>query len=248
MSWLFSQALVAEYSAANSSDGAPSALSNTTPTPQAFLWHDKTTDAWKRFPSGLTCEPLTDDRGEGLLTWFREGFLAPTYRSQKTTPRGFKEKRADCGLKCRVLLAKLDPDTFLWKTVQPSLFEVSETFCETWPGWGMMRNGECWELATPDCLTGGTESGLLPTPRTSLHKQRWFYIRKQYKGNLEEIAMLPAYTHLVGKSINPAWLEWMMGWVIGWAGLAPLATDKFQQWLRSHGVSSADPSSTQPHT
>ena len=78
MSWLFSQALVAEYSAANSLDGAPSAPSNTTPTPQVFLWRDKTTDAWKRFPSGLTCEPLTADRGEGLLTWFRAGFRAKT--------------------------------------------------------------------------------------------------------------------------------------------------------------------------
>jgi hypothetical protein len=27
-----------------------------------------------------------------------------------------------------------------------------------------------------------------------------------------------------------------------------LATDKFQQWLRSHGVCSAAPDSTQPHT
>jgi hypothetical protein len=29
--------------------------------------------------------------------------------------------------------------------------------------------------------------------------------------------------------------EWMMGWPIGWSGLGPLATDRFQQWLQWHG-------------
>jgi hypothetical protein len=78
MSWLFSQALVEAYSEASSLDGRPSAPSNTMPTPQAFLSRDKTTDAWSRFPSGMTCEPLTEKRGEELLTWFRAVFLAPT--------------------------------------------------------------------------------------------------------------------------------------------------------------------------
>jgi hypothetical protein len=100
----------------------------------------------------------------------------------------------------------------------------------------MMRNGECWELATPDCGIAACESGFLPTPRTSIHKQRKFYVRKEYKANLEEIAMLPGYGHLAGKVINPAWLEWMMGWVIGWADLKPLATANVQQWCDSHGI------------
>jgi hypothetical protein len=82
MSWLFSQALVAEYSEASCSGGTPSVPSNTTPTPQAFLSRDKTTDAWSRFPSGLTCEPLTDDSGEELLKSFRAGFLAKTLVSR----------------------------------------------------------------------------------------------------------------------------------------------------------------------
>jgi len=29
--------------------------------------------------------------------------------------------------------------------------------------------------------------------------------------------------------------EWMMGWPIGWTACEPLATDRFQQWLDSHG-------------
>jgi hypothetical protein len=28
----------------------------------------------------------------------------------------------------------------------------------------------------------------------------------------------------------------VMGWPEGWTGLAPLVTDKWQSWLRRHGV------------
>ena len=35
--------------------------------------------------------------------------------------------------------------------------------------------------------------------------------------------------------LNPEWLEWFMGWPTGWTELAPLAMDKYQEWLQSHG-------------
>jgi hypothetical protein len=44
-----------------------------------------------------------------------------------------------------------------------------------------------------------------------------------------------------GGILNPEWVEWLMGWPIGWTqetNLPPLAMDKFRQWLRSHGVCS----------
>jgi hypothetical protein len=37
------------------------------------------------------------------------------------------------------------------------------------------------------------------------------------------------------KHLNPPWVEWLMGWPLGWTDLKPLETDKFQQWLNSHG-------------
>jgi hypothetical protein len=36
-------------------------------------------------------------------------------------------------------------------------------------------------------------------------------------------------------TLNPFFAEWMMGWPIGASASTPLAMDKFQQWLRSHG-------------
>jgi len=39
----------------------------------------------------------------------------------------------------------------------------------------------------------------------------------------------------IGGALNPAWVEWLMGWPVGWTDSAPLEMDKFQQWLRLHG-------------
>ena len=38
-----------------------------------------------------------------------------------------------------------------------------------------------------------------------------------------------------GGQLNPDWVEWLMGWPIGWTDLEPLAMDKFQEWLKQHG-------------
>lgn len=39
----------------------------------------------------------------------------------------------------------------------------------------------------------------------------------------------------IGGELNPPWVEWFMGWPIGWTDLKPLAMDKFLRWLSSHG-------------
>lgn len=41
----------------------------------------------------------------------------------------------------------------------------------------------------------------------------------------------------VGGQLNPEWVEWLMGWPIGWTALQPLATDKFRSWLLSLSAS-----------
>jgi hypothetical protein len=35
--------------------------------------------------------------------------------------------------------------------------------------------------------------------------------------------------------LNPAWVEWLMGWPIGWTDLNPLETARFLEWLQQHG-------------
>jgi hypothetical protein len=38
-----------------------------------------------------------------------------------------------------------------------------------------------------------------------------------------------------GGQLNPSWVEWLMGWPIGWTDLQPLETGRFRQWLEQHG-------------
>ena len=35
--------------------------------------------------------------------------------------------------------------------------------------------------------------------------------------------------------LNPAWVEWLQGWPMGWTDLEPLAMGKVAQWLDAHG-------------
>jgi len=166
MSWLYSRALVAEYLEANSLDGEQFAPSSGTPTPQAYLCNGKTTAAWKRFPSGMTSSPLTEDRGEALLKWYRAGFLAPT-SALPDEEQGSTDRQAPCGNTWRELSVRFDRNTSSWKTVQCLFDEDLPESSLTLPRWGMMRGGELWERTMSALPTGETESGLWPTPRSS---------------------------------------------------------------------------------
>lgn len=39
---------------------------------------------------------------------------------------------------------------------------------------------------------------------------------------------------MLGGSLNPDWVEWLMGWPIKWTDLEPLEMVKFRSWRRSH--------------
>ena len=78
MSWLFSQALVEEYSVDTSLDGEPSAPLSGSHTQQAYCAPDKMTVFSRLSRFGMTYKPLTVNRGEELLTLYRAAFLAKT--------------------------------------------------------------------------------------------------------------------------------------------------------------------------
>lgn len=78
MSWLFSQALVEEYSGGTCSDGEPCAPLSSSPMQRAFLSHGKTTGFSRLSRFGMTCERLTDDHGAALLTSYLAASRART--------------------------------------------------------------------------------------------------------------------------------------------------------------------------
>lgn len=38
-------------------------------------------------------------------------------------------------------------------------------------------------------------------------------------------------------ALNPTWVEWLMGWPLGWTDLKHLATARFRSWLQQHSKS-----------
>ena len=63
MSFIFSQALVAAFSPGKCSDIDVSVRSNGNPTHRPCLWHDKTMEVSRLSRFGMTCKPLTENRG-----------------------------------------------------------------------------------------------------------------------------------------------------------------------------------------
>ncbi len=60
--------------------------------------------------------------------------------------------------------------------------------------------------------------------------------KEAHRFELGQQHLQPARLKLVNTGhLNPEWLEWFMGWPMGWTELAPLAMDKYQEWLQSHG-------------
>jgi hypothetical protein len=40
----------------------------------------------------------------------------------------------------------------------------------------------------------------------------------------------------VGGALNPTWVEWLMGWPLGWTDCDASEMDKYQEWCASHGA------------
>jgi len=294
MSWLFSQALVEEYLAANSSDGEQSAPLSGSHTQQAYCAPDKMTGFSRLSRYGMTYKPLTDIPGEELsmssVVAFHVRTLVPQEKAQEST-----ENVAECGEKWHASFAKYDPDSSLWRTAQCSLLGGLDEFSETWPQWGLMRDGECWEQRTLEQTIRGTGYGLSPdnvsafhtpnttgldggsnsrkalrarttmwpTPRTitggaedasnkirpSGHRgqtnlagavQKWPTPQasdNRDRGNMSNPSiqrrvaigkqiMLSQSVDPISGQLNPTWVEWLMGWPLGWTDLKPLEMDK----------------------
>jgi len=288
MSWLYSQALVEEYLGENFLDGEQSVLLSGKPIQQAYCAPDKMTDFSRLSRFGMTYKPLMEDVGKELLTLYLAAFPVKTLAPQEKELVS-QEKGLVCGNTWPALLAKYNQSTHSWKTAQCSLFEDLELSLETWPKWGLMQDGVCWEQTPLVLPTSETVYGFsLPTPVASdatsgevIGKNDKFYTTSTgmprkvnqkgtdgsvglarlvqmwptpkcsdsrhaisrhitdpdgfWKSNLGEVVM-SMETPSNGR-LNPQWVEWLMGWPIGWTDLKPLVTDKSPCALPLHGKS-----------
>jgi len=258
MSWLFSQALVEEYLVDICLDGEQSVPLNGKHTQQAYCALDKMTDFLKVSQSGMMFKPLTENLGEELLMSFLGDFHVKTL-AQPEKALELTENGQECGKKWQGSFTKYDQNMSMWKTPQCSFIEDSVWFLDSWPKWGLMRHGECWEHQTLELNITEREFGLLPdgvnffhTPTTGADGGS--NSRKALKKRKEAIWPTPTTPSGEGNaggsgahknaikngtyipsSINPNLYEWLMGWPQGWTDLKPLETDKCHKWLLLHG-------------
>jgi hypothetical protein len=272
-------------------------------------------------------KPLTEDLGEELLMSYLEDFRAKTSQLQEKE-MDLMESDQECGEKWRGSFAKWDQDSSLWRTHQCSLLGDLEPFSETFPQWGLMRNGELWEQKTLVQTTKGTESGLwlTPTVMDGLPARNPEALERQYQNNRKgrtthstlreqvvypppkqmfptpnawdgkrgprseehlrtkkaQVTLVTAVAQLErenfptpcatdykgagqsgqlrdrldyaaergatknktfmapvvnGGQLNPTWVEWLMGWTLGWTDLKPLVMDKSRSVPQQHGNS-----------
>lgn len=237
------QALVAEYSAATCWDGAPSAPLSVMPTQHKFWRNDKTMEHSQLSRFGLTCAALTEDRGEALLTWFRADSRVRTYQLLAMEQASTGRDRG-CGSRWLESSARYDLDSSSWRTHRCLWEEDLPWSSVTLPNWGMTLDGYVYRHPTAERPMSAIVSGLYPTPRASMgpHGVAWSRARKgEHRSNLEDyLAMLwlqEGNPEVPGLNPNPEFIEWMMGWPIGWTDLKPLEMAKFREWQQQHSPS-----------
>lgn len=187
--------------------------------------------------SGTILKPLTENLGGDLLMLSAVDSHAKTLLPQ-AQPQELMESEADYGGTKIESLVKFDLNSHSWKTHHCLWEEDLRESLVTLPEWGMMQNGVCWVLATPEGCTNEIDFGLLHIPTIGKNEFRGTS-RKRFVGSqdfrgakmcegLRTCETDPTY-------LNPGFSEKQMDWPIMWTELAPLEMDKFQQWLNSHG-------------
>ena len=255
MSWHYLQGQEAASWEGNCLDGAPSALSRLIPMRAESCLLDRLMDALADFQSGTTCEPSTESDGEGQSISSLADFPVRT-SAQPERERELPGRSPVCGRTWHELSVRFDHDLCSWKTAHSLFPEDLPWSSVIFPRWGMMRDGECWERNTSELPIKDTGSGLWPTPvadgdRTTNYAQGGtslgFAVRnwptptchdrkgasgaKRGKGATRG----PCLTMVIGGTLSPMWVEWLMGWPVGWTDCDALETGKFRQWLDSHG-------------
>ena len=160
-----------------------------------------------------TCQPVTSCVEDPPAKT-----LAPPEREQDLT-----EPDPGYGQNTRASFASFDPDSLSWRTSQRSVFGGWVEFSETWPRAGMMQSGTAYRLPPSVPLTAVIGSFWLPTPTVADSKN------VAGKSQLRRVTLhlspmaahnlWPKFQSPHGGPLNPNWVEWLMGFPVGWTAL-----------------------------
>ena len=249
-----------EVSSVDNFSGIPqSVLSKLNSTQDKSCCNDNETECCPSSPSGTMSAPLTENLGEEQLMLFAEDSPAKTSVPQERESV-LEESVRDYGQNMPELLARYGLSLSLRKTPRYCGVAGLTLSLETCPNWGMMQDGVCWELGTSVHPIKEIGCGSWPIPTRRDYKgtnSPEGLIRKDGKSRMDQLPNAVKYSTpqsrdwkgtsggfqkgkdlpgQVGGHLNPAWVEWLMGWPVGWTDLKPLETDRFQQRQQQHGT------------
>ena len=187
-------------------------------------------------------------------TLFAEDFparISPSLAGAK----GSRVSEAASGASSAASLANFDPATSSWKMSPRFSGEESPTFLGTWPRSGMTRNGTALVLTTLAPRISEIEYGLLPTPEASNTKAR--ALRSNGRPPRDFLLPTPmsddtgfrrekyaqggtALSTATGGPLNPTWVEWLMGFPLGWTDLGDSATRSSRRSRKSSAAQSSN--------
>ncbi len=194
--------------------------------------YDPGTSTWRT----AQCSFL-EDSGESSVTWPRSGMTRDGMLWELPT----LEPRTS------------ETDSGSWPTPTASGFEVSDVprllerrarLAEKYGnnGFGLTLNQAVKIWPTPTVCGNYNRAGASAKSGDGLATAVWATpVRRDYRypgrSRLERTGgtqgeCLPQQ---VGGPLNPTWVEWLMGWPLGWTDLKPLETGKFQEWQQQHG-------------
>jgi len=145
----------------------------------------------------------------------------------------------------------------LWERTTPA-----HLTSETESGYSLPTPLSCSAMASRITKEAAWSPNRFPNLETVVGRMMWptptSHNAKEQDSPTEATRNTPSLTHLARggdktqpKYLNPVWVEWLMGWPIGWTDCDASATDKcqpasgslgnyclkgFKEWLDSHGV------------
>lgn len=238
VSWHYLPEGAAESWGVSSSGGAQLGLASLMDTPGRSSSPACATGASIASISGTTFAPLTAPktaRGDpGAPMSSLEGFPARISAPREPEPGSPGADRVS-GSTWPGSFARYDLNTRSWRTLPCSQSGGSASSSVTWPRWGSMRNGVCFprKMSAPPTSenafgfllpTPTATKGLWPTPTVGDSKSsgnRNLEGSKAHAGTSLTDAVSGGQGIARGK-LNPSWVEWLMGWPVGWTALEPL--------------------------
>jgi hypothetical protein len=94
-------------------------------------------------------------------------------------------------------------------------------------------------LSLPKLENHRTWKKKFPTPQLADYKDRGNMSNPsiQRRAEMGKQMNLSMVAHPTSGQLNPMWVEWLMGWPLGWTDLKPLETDKSHSVQQPHGES-----------